>query len=173
MHTVTLALLGTCAVTGLLRWRGRAPPAIRGDHGGHWPSRCSAPRGSSPSTLLHTSPGATTRPRHHAGAPAGRRRRARSEPAPDGESPPRPRLDAILERGTLRVGYLHDSLPFAFLNQREELVGFDVALMHQLARELGVTLEFVPAARAILDHPSDGGRTAARRLSTCSSAGSR
>jgi Na+/H+-dicarboxylate symporter/ABC-type amino acid transport substrate-binding protein len=153
MHTVALALLGTCAVTGLLRWRGRA--LLR--YGVITASLAIAVLGATrlvAENLLYTSPGATNvldtmQVRQPVAAVV-----RRSEPAPDGESPPRPRLDAILERGTLRVGYLHDSLPFAFLNQREELVGFDVALMHQLARELGVSLEFVPAARAILDHPS-------------------
>jgi len=54
------------------------------------------------------------------------------------------RLAQILERGSLRVGYNPDKLPFSFFNDKEELVGFDVELMHGLARDLGVTLEFVP-----------------------------
>lgn len=51
----------------------------------------------------------------------------------------------IRARNSLRVGYLPDSLPFAFFNDRQELVGFDVEMAHRLAREMGVSLEFVPA----------------------------
>ncbi len=54
------------------------------------------------------------------------------------------RLAQILKRGTLRVGYNPDSLPFSFFNDHGQLVGYDVELMHGLARDLGVTLEFVP-----------------------------
>ncbi len=63
------------------------------------------------------------------------------EPADIGRSR---RLAQILERGTLRVGYNPDNLPFSFFNDSGELVGFDVELMHGLARDLGVTLEFIP-----------------------------
>jgi ABC-type amino acid transport substrate-binding protein len=52
-------------------------------------------------------------------------------------------LDRIHRRGVLRVGYWPDSLPRAFRNEADRLVGFDVELMHHLARDLGVTLEFV------------------------------
>ena len=54
------------------------------------------------------------------------------------------RLQQILERGTLRVGYRADSLPFAFFNGKGELVGLDIQLYHELAKELGITLEFIP-----------------------------
>jgi len=53
-------------------------------------------------------------------------------------------LERIRERGVLRVGYNPDRLPFTFFNSKGELVGFDVEMAHRLARELGVTLEFVP-----------------------------
>jgi ABC-type amino acid transport substrate-binding protein len=53
-------------------------------------------------------------------------------------------LERIQERGVLRVGYNPDRLPFTFFNSKGELVGFDVEMAHRLARELGVTLEFVP-----------------------------
>ena len=48
---------------------------------------------------------------------------------------------------SLRVGYLPDSLPFAFVNERGDLVGFDVELAHRLARELGVTARLCRYAR--------------------------
>jgi ABC-type amino acid transport substrate-binding protein len=59
-------------------------------------------------------------------------------------------LDDIKERKVLRVCYLPAAMPFAFFNQRGDLVGFDMELAHRLARELGVTLALVPAGRAEL-----------------------
>ena len=47
----------------------------------------------------------------------------------------------------LRVRYLPAALPFAFFNEQGDLVGFDVELAHRLAREMGVTLAFVPVHR--------------------------
>ena len=64
------------------------------------------------------------------------------EPAPEGNV-----LETIRARGRLRVGYLPNALPFAFFNQRHELVGYDIELAHQLAGELRVHLEFVPVVR--------------------------
>jgi len=68
----------------------------------------------------------------------------------DGELPPvEPaarvdgRLATIERRGTLRVGYLPDSLPFAFRNQNGEVVGFDIEMANELAGDLGVELELV------------------------------
>ena len=53
-------------------------------------------------------------------------------------------LRDVLEGGVLRVGYNADNLPFTFFNDQGELVGYDIALCHRLARELGVRLEFIP-----------------------------
>jgi Na+/H+-dicarboxylate symporter/ABC-type amino acid transport substrate-binding protein len=56
-------------------------------------------------------------------------------------------LDTIRARGQLRVGYLSNALPFAFSNERGELVGYDIELAHHLASELGVHLELLPVTR--------------------------
>ncbi len=53
------------------------------------------------------------------------------------------RIEAIKQRGTLRVGYRKDVLPFVFRNARGQIVGFDAEMAHQLARDLGVELELV------------------------------
>ncbi len=60
-------------------------------------------------------------------------------------------LERVRERGVLRVGYFDDSLPYVFFNQRGDLVGFDVEMARELARDLGAEPEFVPVSRSILD----------------------
>lgn len=56
-------------------------------------------------------------------------------------------LDQISARHKIRVGYFPDSLPYCFFNSKNELVGFDVDMAHQLAKELNVSLELVPMER--------------------------
>lgn len=53
------------------------------------------------------------------------------------------RLAAIERRGTLRVGYLPDSLPFAFRNESGQVTGFDIEMASFMALDLGVELELV------------------------------
>jgi ABC-type amino acid transport substrate-binding protein len=65
-------------------------------------------------------------------------------PAPESA---RSTLERIRARSALRVGYVADGLPFSFFNGRGELVGHDVDLAHRLARDLGVKLELVPVDR--------------------------
>ena len=60
-------------------------------------------------------------------------------------------LDRVRDRGVLRVGYFEDSLPYVFVNGRGELVGFDVEMAAQLARDLGVRAELVPINRAVIE----------------------
>jgi ABC-type amino acid transport substrate-binding protein len=57
--------------------------------------------------------------------------------------PSRPRLDAIHARGSLRVAYTPDALPFAYRNSKGQVVGYDIDLMQRLADDLGVTLELI------------------------------
>ncbi len=59
-------------------------------------------------------------------------------------SPPLPTMDQIIDRGVLRIGYNPGNLPFSFFNESGELVGYDIAMYHQLARDLGLKLEFIP-----------------------------
>ena len=50
------------------------------------------------------------------------------------------RLDHILDKGMLQVGYRANNLPCSFLSSGSELVGFDVEMAHILAEDLGVEL---------------------------------
>jgi Na+/H+-dicarboxylate symporter len=61
--------------------------------------------------------------------------------------PQQSRFDQMINRGTLRVGYLRGNMPFVFFNARGDLVGFDVEMAHILAGDLGLGLEFVPLDR--------------------------
>jgi proton glutamate symport protein len=59
-------------------------------------------------------------------------------------------LDAVRESGLVRVGYFEDSLPYAFMNRRGELVGFDIEMALELAHDLGVDAEMVLVDRSVL-----------------------
>jgi Na+/H+-dicarboxylate symporter/ABC-type amino acid transport substrate-binding protein len=53
------------------------------------------------------------------------------------------RLGEIRDRGSMRVGYFQDAMPFAFENRAGKLVGFDVEMAYGLAHDMHVGLEFV------------------------------
>lgn len=52
------------------------------------------------------------------------------------------RLDAIHTAGVIRVGVSADYAPFESLDPNGERVGFDIALMHEIGRILGVQVEW-------------------------------
>ena len=54
-------------------------------------------------------------------------------------------LAAIKQRGVLRVGVRSEGLPWAYRNREGHLVGFDVDLLSNLARDLGVQLQLQDA----------------------------
>lgn len=54
-------------------------------------------------------------------------------------------LDAIKERGTLRVG-LSTFVPWAMRDKQGELVGFEVDVARRLASDAGLKVEFIPTA---------------------------
>jgi Na+/H+-dicarboxylate symporter/ABC-type amino acid transport substrate-binding protein len=148
VHTLTVALLVACAVTGRIRWQRRRILSYAGITAimaiaivagtrvlfANGPSRAySKDEILASMQLLHEPVEATV---------------ARTRvPAPVTTLGP---LEAIAERKTLRVGYLPDALPFAYFNRGGDLVGFDVELAHRLAREMGVGLAFVPVDRHTL-----------------------
>jgi Na+/H+-dicarboxylate symporter/ABC-type amino acid transport substrate-binding protein len=154
VHAVTMALIGTCAVAGVLRFDTRklvrfgivtvllAAVTIGG-------TRLLAERVASQPYELDTvlENMYAVRDRGHAKVfPTG----APPLPAPVGTV-----LDRVRTRRILRVGYFDDSLPYAFVNRRGELVGFDIEMALQFARDLGVGLEIVPASRDIFERGLD------------------
>src|SRR5918993_1236663 len=147
VHTLTVALLGTCAITGLLQFRrtrmvryvvvtGLLTFAVIGG------SRAVFAGLFRPHYTRDQVLGAM-----HLLQQPGPAVVHKSEP-PAAAVDAGPTLDRIRSRGSIRVGYMSDALPFAFFNKGGDLVGLDVELAHRLARELGVGLEFVPIDRA-------------------------
>ena len=148
VHTLTVALLTTCAVTGRLGWK-RGPilsyvgvtaalavlviGGTRVLFATATSQEYSKDKVLESMQLVHEPVQATVT--------------RMPSPAPDTKLPT---LETIELRKVLRVGYLPDALPFAFFNKRGDLVGFDVELAHRLARELDVSLAFVPIDRGRL-----------------------
>lgn len=60
-------------------------------------------------------------------------------------------VDRVRQRGILRVGYFDDSLPYVYRSRGGELIGFDVEMAMQLAADLDVKAEFVLLPRGALD----------------------
>lgn len=81
------------------------------------------------------------------------------ETLPPGDNVPgQSKLNQIVKRGVLRIGFLEDSLPSVFLNSESELVGMDVDLASVLAREIGVDLEFVKVSPDSMSECLDAGQ---------------
>ena len=69
-----------------------------------------------------------------------------------------PRLAVIKQRGVLRVGYAKDRLPYAFKNAKGHVVGFDMELVHALARDIGVRLDVIKIDWSKVAQELDSGR---------------
>jgi Na+/H+-dicarboxylate symporter len=144
MHTLVLAILGTFAMSGRLKfdWRKLALYAVLSlilGFGSLGAVRLLFTVGFEPIYTKYRS--FIEMELLGDGVPATVQTTPSEVPLPSTKG--KPRLETILERGTLRVGYFKDHLPFAFTNAHTKLVGFDVEMAHRLAKELGVTLEFI------------------------------
>jgi ABC-type amino acid transport substrate-binding protein len=64
-------------------------------------------------------------------------------------------LERVRERKSLRIGYFDDSLPYVFSNRDGDLVGFDVDMARALAADLRVEPEFVRLDRSVLESGLD------------------
>jgi Na+/H+-dicarboxylate symporter/ABC-type amino acid transport substrate-binding protein len=148
VHTIAMALIGTCAVAGLLRFQ---------------PKKLVRFAALSAALLVATVGGTHLVAEHFAGDSYDRDKVLASMHALRNRGdarvftaapPPLPPfsgsvLDRVRERKTLRVGYFDDSLPYSFTNSAGQLVGLDVEMAYQLARDLGVGLELVPVGREL------------------------
>ena len=145
MHILALTLLGTCALTGMLRFRLRPLLVYAG------------------TTLLLVSSivvGARLLFAYSIDTTYSKGEVVKGmgllmlDPVPSvvhREQPParvlppgRTRLELITSSGVLRLCYRPESPPFTYFNSRDELVGFDVEMVNSLAQGLELTLEFVP-----------------------------
>jgi Na+/H+-dicarboxylate symporter len=155
MHTVAVTLIGTCAVTGAVRLR--VVPLAR-----YAATTCAV---TAAVVLGVRALGAAIAPVPVTGDALAQmyvQRRAESvvvhQTFDMGEEPSAARsgerLHEIAATRRLRVCYLSDALPFAFFNGRQELVGYDVALVHRLALELDARLELTSVPRSAVDDPA-------------------
>jgi proton glutamate symport protein len=78
-------------------------------------------------------------------------------PLPPLASPRQSRLERVRQRGVLRAGYRTDALPNSYFNGDGQLVGFDIDMAYVLAKDLKVDLEFVPVETAKMAAQLDRG----------------
>jgi Na+/H+-dicarboxylate symporter/ABC-type amino acid transport substrate-binding protein len=142
IHALVVALLGTCAMTGALRWQRRR--LLR--YAVVTLVLTTVTIGGTRLLFARVVPQTYTKDQvlssMHVSNPV--RAVVHRDPAPLWPKETGSLLGSIKARGVLRVGYLPSSLPYAYFNTHNELVGLDVAMAHRLASELHVTLEFVP-----------------------------
>jgi Na+/H+-dicarboxylate symporter len=148
VHTLTVALLATCAVTGRLRWRSGSILSYAAYTATLIVLVVGGTRVLFATALSHEySKDRVLASMHLLQEPVEATVSRTPSPPPSTSLPP---LETVEARKMLRVGYLPDALPFAFFNESGDLVGFDVELAHRLAREMGVGLAFVPVDRTRL-----------------------
>ncbi len=70
----------------------------------------------------------------------------------------RPLLESVRERRSIRIGFFPTHRPYSHFNAQGDLVGFDVEMAHELARELGIAVEFAPVRREQLLEVIEAGR---------------
>ena len=123
MHTVAVALLGACAISGTLRFDVRR--LVR--YSAITVVLTAAVIGGTREVFAGILRPSYTRDKVLAGMQllhrAGRRGRLPDATAGAGSRDAGPVLERIRQRGVLRVGYMSDALPFAFFNTQGDLVG--------------------------------------------------
>lgn len=147
MHGVVISLLGAAAIMGVLRWRKLLQVAAAGI------------------ALMFVSQALlgvllkTLIPYEYKGEDQFVSMRIETATVSavehDTDSPPvlepgdrdRDRLGVIQQRGSLRVAYSADRLPFAYRNKYGEAVGFDMQLVHAMAHAMQLKLEVIRIKR--------------------------
>ncbi len=156
MHTLTIAILGTCAVTGALRLDARRLVRFLGVS----VAAAVVAVGSLHALLTFELKTPYDKDQVLASMEAVRDRGDARVFRPGEPVTPLPAIaaglvDRMEARRTIRIGYFGDSLPFAYVNRAGDLVGFDVEMAQQLGRDLGLTVEFVPVDRRVMDEALD------------------
>jgi Na+/H+-dicarboxylate symporter/ABC-type amino acid transport substrate-binding protein len=155
-HTVAVALIGTCAITG----RMRIDPRKLLRFGALTAALTVATVGGLRLLLEMELRTPYDKDQVIASMEAVRNRGDARTFKPGDAVPPLPPvttsiLDRARGRGVIRVGYFDDSLPYAFFNGRGDLVGFDVEMAQQFGRDLAIGVEFVPVSRSVLESGVD------------------
>jgi Na+/H+-dicarboxylate symporter/ABC-type amino acid transport substrate-binding protein len=148
MHTLVIAILGTCLITGRLRVEKarllRYAAVSVGLLGAFLAGTRLLLASVLPEPVARAQVLAAIKPR----GPLPSATTLAELPPPPEPAPVRGgRLDGVRSSGRLRVGFDPDSIPWAFLNGAGAPVGFDVEMAHQLALGLGVRLEHVVVTR--------------------------
>jgi ABC-type amino acid transport substrate-binding protein len=148
VHTLAVALLGSCAVVGAVKWW--SPRVVR--YLVITAALTVAVIGGTRLLFEKVLRHEYTRDKVLAGMhllqrPSGDVRVHREPPPSATVEGAVNQLSVIRSRGALRVGYASNSLPYAFFNGQGHLVGLDVEMAHRLAEELRVGVEFVPVDR--------------------------
>ena len=145
MHTVTVALLGSSSVAGRIRWQSARviryivvtvllSVAIFGGARFLFQRTMSTPYDQD-QVLMNMKKL----------LPRGEYKVFKTVPPRNGEPfVPTRILDRIRQEKVIRVCYDPARVPYSFFNKKGDLVGFDIAMAHQLGRELGVRTEFIP-----------------------------
>lgn len=159
VHTVAIALLGTCAVTGLLR----VSPRRLLRYAAVTLALVAATVVGVRAVLALTTEQTYTRDRAVLDMRIGAGYQPGTVFADETVAAPLPPVETSLlqrvrSRKAVRVGYFADNPPYAFTNARGEVVGLDIEMAYQLASDLGVQLELVPLSRAVLEGPLDATR---------------
>jgi ABC-type amino acid transport substrate-binding protein len=160
MHMVVLALAGTLALTGTLRWSGARILRYAVVSG----VLTAAAVGGTAALLRAADVTTYVGDRIAMGmelhrSPARPASVTRTAPASfdQGERTGVTVLDAVRARGALRVGYLEDNAPYTFFNAGGRLVGFDTEMAYALADELGVELQLLAVPRGAWQAALDAG----------------
>jgi ABC-type amino acid transport substrate-binding protein len=57
-------------------------------------------------------------------------------------------ISRIQDRGRIKIGFDDEALPFSFFNSKGQLVGYDIFFAHRLAKNLGVSIDFIHLDRS-------------------------
>jgi ABC-type amino acid transport substrate-binding protein len=151
VHTVTIALLGTSAIAGLMRLQPRRVLRYLVVTAGLTAATIVGTR----AILSVVAESAYTKDRSVLERPLLNPHRPATVLADDASAPPlaadAPVAQRIRSRKAVRVGYFTDNPPYAYVNAAGDLVGLDIEMAHHLAEDLGVGLELAAVSRSVLE----------------------